>query len=52
VVDTRYGGKWAWLAGRNGPVRLDWGESIVVELNSQCLYTETHSPDRLLYLDH
>ena len=42
VVDTRYGGKWAWLArrgrctgsrqaewqaGRNGLVRLDWGRS-------------------------
>jgi len=41
AVDTRYGGKWAWLAGRgsctasrrewqagrNGSVRLDWGRS-------------------------
>jgi len=27
VVNTRYGGKWAWLAGRNGSVRLDCGRS-------------------------
>jgi len=41
MVDTRYGGKWAWLAervrctasrpewlaGHNGSVHLDWGRS-------------------------